>query len=51
MERASGFVLASTMTVSTSDSLLTVLTGWVFASRRTVTRMIVSLWDLKTLAY
>lgn len=45
MELVPGFVqllqpLASTMTAPTFDSLMTVLTGWVFASRRTVTRMI-----------
>ena len=45
MELVPGFVqllqpLASTMTAPTFDSLITVLTGWVFASRRTVTRMI-----------
>jgi hypothetical protein len=47
MELVPGFVqlmqpLASTMTSPTFDSLLTVLTGWVFASRRTVTRMILA---------
>ncbi len=47
MELAPGFVqllqpLASTMTAPTFDSLITVLTGWVFASRRTVTRMILA---------
>ena len=47
MELVPGFVqflqpLFSTMTAPTSDSLLTVLTGWVFASRRTVTRMILA---------
>lgn len=45
MELVSGFAqllqpLASTMTAPTFDSLRTVLTGWVFARRRTVTRMI-----------
>ena len=47
MELVPGFVqllqpLASTMTAPTFDSLMTVLTGWVFASRRTVTRMILA---------
>lgn len=47
MELVPGFVqllqpLASTMTAPTFDSLITVLTGWVFASRRTVTRMILA---------
>ncbi len=47
MELVPGFVqllqpLASTMTAPTFDSLLTVLTGWVFASRRTVTQMILA---------
>jgi hypothetical protein len=34
--------LALTMTTPTFDSLTTLLTGWVFASRRTVTRMILA---------
>ena len=34
--------LASTMTAPTFDRLITVLTGWVFASRRTVTQMILA---------
>ena len=47
MELVPGFVqllqpLASTMTAPTFDSLITVLTGWVFSSRRTVTRMILA---------
>lgn len=47
MELVPGFVqllqpLASTMTAPTFDSLITVLTGWVFASRRTVTQMILA---------
>jgi hypothetical protein len=47
MELVPGFLqllqpLASTMTAPTFDSLITVLTGWVFASRRTVTRMILA---------
>jgi DDE superfamily endonuclease len=33
--------LAPTMTVPTFQSLVTILTGWVFAPRRTVTRMMV----------
>jgi len=50
MELVPGFVqllqpLASTMTAPTFDSLVTVLTGWVFASRRTVTRMILAAGD------
>jgi len=45
MELVPGFIqllqpLVSTMTAPTFDSLITVLTGWVFAQRRTVTRMI-----------
>ncbi len=47
MDLVHGFVqllqpLASTMTTPTFDSLITVLTGWVFARRRTVTRMILA---------
>lgn len=47
MELVPGFVvllqgLASVMTAPTFDSLTTLLTGWVFASRRTVTRMILA---------
>jgi hypothetical protein len=34
--------LSATMTTPTFHSLVTVLTGWVFASRRTVTRMILA---------
>jgi len=34
--------LATTMTTPTFDSFVTVLAGWVFASRRTVTRMILA---------
>jgi len=50
MELVPGFAqllqpLASTMTAPTFDSLRTVLTGWVFASRRTVTRMILAAGD------
>ena len=37
--------LAATMTVPTFESLVTVLTGWVFARRRTVTRMILAAGD------
>ena len=47
MELVPGFVLllqglSATMTAPTFASLTTVLTGWVFASRRTVTRMILA---------
>ncbi len=47
MELVPGFVqllqpLASTMTAPTLDSLITLLTGWIFASRRTVTQMILA---------
>src|SRR5476649_1414827 len=34
--------LSATMTAPTFASLTTVLTGWVFASRRTVTQMILA---------
>jgi len=34
--------LAATMTAPTFDSLITIMTGWVFAPRRTVTRMILA---------
>jgi hypothetical protein len=37
--------LAPTMTVPTFHSLVTILTGWVFAPRRTVTRMILAAGD------
>jgi hypothetical protein len=37
--------LATTMTAPTFDSLVTMLTGWVFAPRRTVTRMILAAGD------
>lgn len=37
--------LAATMTAPTFDSLITMLTGWVFAPRRTVTRMILAAGD------
>lgn len=37
--------LAPAMTAPTFDSLLSVLTGWVFASRRTVTRIILAAGD------
>lgn len=45
MELVPGFTLllqglAGTMTTPTFESFLTVLTGWVFAPRRTVTGMI-----------
>jgi hypothetical protein len=47
MELVPGFTLllqglAATMTAPTFESFLTVLTGWVFAPRRTVTRMILA---------
>jgi hypothetical protein len=47
MELVPGFMallqpLVSTMTAPTFGSLTTVVTGWVFASRRTVTRMILA---------
>jgi len=47
MELVPGFVallqpFVSTMTAPTFDSLTTIVTGWVFASRRTVTRMILA---------
>lgn len=47
MELVPGFVLllqglSATMTAPTFASLTTVMTGWVFASRRTVTRMILA---------
>lgn len=47
MELVPGFIqllqpLAWTMTAPTFDSLITMLTGWVFANRRTVTRMILA---------
>lgn len=50
MELVPGFVallqgLSVTMTAPTFASLSTVLTGWVFASRRTVTRMILAAGD------
>jgi hypothetical protein len=50
MELVPGFVqllqpLALTMTAPTFESLTTLLTGWLFASRRTVTRMILTAGD------
>ncbi|MCO6048170.1 transposase, partial [Aeoliella sp. ICT_H6.2] len=47
MELVPGFVallqpFAMTMTAPTFDSLTTIMAGWVFASRRTVTRMILA---------
>lgn len=50
MELVPGFVcllqgLSTTMTAPTLDSLTTVLTGWVFSSRRTITRMILAAGD------
>lgn len=50
MELVSGFGLllqglSATMTAPTFTNLTTLLTGWVFASRRTVTRMILAAGD------
>ena len=50
MELVPGFVLllqglSATMTTPTFSSLTTVLTGWVFAGRHTVTRMILAAGD------
>lgn len=50
MELVPGFVsllpgLSMTMTAPTLASLTTILTGWVFASRRTITRMILVAGD------
>jgi hypothetical protein len=50
MDLVPGFVrllqpLAATMTAPTFDNFVTVLAGWVFASRRTVTRMILAAGD------
>lgn len=50
MELVPGFMLlvqglSATMTAPTFDSLTTLLTGWVFAGRRTVTRMILAAGD------
>ena len=50
MELVPGFVgllqgLSTTMTVPTFASLTTILTGWVFARRRTITRMILVAGD------
>ena len=38
--------LAVTMTAPTFESFVTILTGWVFAPRRTVTRMILAYYYL-----
>jgi SRSO17 transposase len=51
MELVPGFLmllqgLSATMSAPTLASLTTVLTGWVFASRRTVTRMILAAGDV-----
>lgn len=43
--------LAATMTAPTWESFFTVLTGWVFASRRTVTRMILAIGDAASKHY
>lgn len=50
MELVPGFAsllqgLGAAMTAPTFDSLITMLTGWVFAPRRTVTRMILAAGD------
>lgn len=50
MELVPGFMrllqpFASAMTTPTFESLTTLVTGWVFASRRTVTRMILAAGD------
>jgi len=37
--------LSATMTAPTFESFVTMLTGWVFAPRRTVTRMILAAGD------
>ena len=47
MELVPGFMLivqglSATMTTPTFDSFTTVLAGWIFAGRRTVTRMILA---------
>ena len=47
MERVPVFMLlvqgvSATMTTPTFESFRTVLTGWIFAGRRTVTRMILA---------
>ena len=51
MELVPGFIalvqgMSGAMTAPTSASLTTVLTGWVFASRHTVTRMILAAGDV-----
>ena len=53
MELVPGFVLflqpfAISMTTPTFDSLTTLMTGWLFASRRTVTRMILAAGETPT---
>jgi DDE superfamily endonuclease len=50
MELVPGFALllqglSATMTAPTFESFITVLTGWVFAPRRTVTRMILTVGE------
>ena len=50
MELVPGFVallqgLSGTMTAPTFHSLTTILTGWVFARRHTITRMILATGD------
>ena len=51
MELVPGFMvllqgLSASMTAPTFASFTTVLTGWIFASRRTVTRMILAAGDV-----
>ncbi|MBI5759880.1 MAG: hypothetical protein HZA46_15280 [Planctomycetales bacterium] len=51
MELVPGFIellqgLSATMTAPTFASLTTVLTGWVFATRQTITRMILAAGDM-----
>ena len=51
MELVPGFVallpgLSGTMTAPTFHSLTTILTGWVFARRHTITRMILAAGDV-----
>lgn len=53
MNRVPGFIvllqaLAPTMTSPTFDSLMTVVTGWVFSGSGTITRSILSAGDLAT---
>ena len=43
--------LAATMTAPTFENFVTMLTGWVFAPRRTVTRMILAAGDMASKHY